>query len=999
MSTTAGADTLSFLQGQTPRIFGVPPHTPFLKALVAVLITLPSEVLAATTILLPSRRACIALHDTFMNERAGAPMLLPRMRAVGDADADVEIIKSITEVTDPLEPIGAVQRVLLLSRLIRAERDVTDEQSVRLAKELARFLDEIQTEEVSLDQLQNVVPRELSEHWQRILEFLRILTDHWPNALAQAGLVDPIIWRNQRIRIEIEQLAWRPSQTPIIAAGITGSVPVVAELMAAVARTEQGCVVLPGFDPSMGTEGWEQRSSTHPYAGIKLLLDKLGVDAKDIQLWPGASLPEECLLRTNFMINVFRDSFAGMAEATDNSARLAASSGLSVEESPDLATEATSIALRLRESHEHKDKTAVLVTSDRNLARRVAVELRRWNIEIDDSAGVPLDQSPPGSLLLLTARAVITSSDPVALLAALKHPLARARRTLPEFRRLVRRLELKLLRGPRVQGGLLSLASALESHTAAREDSADHELLELVSALAEAASPFAELTRSPTVALEDLLRAHLSFLEALVRDVDGSPAEFWSHEAGETLARFLDELLPTSGSAGNIDPQGYPAILAVLMADQAVRPQRRVEARLSILGQYESRLLQADLVIIGGLNEGIWPRSPSPNPWLNRTMRQALGLPDDRLKISAAALDFLCLTTMPEVLLSRSQKDYNGAPNSPSRWLARINAVLTADGVIAAVHSADQYAHWADQLDQPDSPFPRPCPAPSPKPSREARPLELSVTDVENLIRDPYSVYAKRILGLSPLDPLDADPGMAERGLIIHGVLEQFVRTYPTDLPPAPLDDLLSMGRSAFATLAHRPQVQALWWPRFESIAKWFVDLERDRRRHVEMVHAEVQGELTLDVERRIYRIRARADRIEVDHSGSFNILDYKTGAVPTAALVRDGISPQLPIEGAIMQAEGFAIKSGGNLGELLHVGLGGGEKGGMVQDPTLKNNKSVVETDDLSRQARAWLEDLIRFFDAPVTPYFAVPYPDIAPRYNPYEHLERVFEWRGAHG
>src|SRR5262245_50134578 len=93
------------------------------------------------------------------------------------------------------------------------------------------------------------------------------------------------------------------------------------------------------------------------------------------------------------------------------------------------------------------------------------------------------------------------------------------------------------------------------------------------------------------------------------------------------------------------------------------------------------------------------------------------------------------------------------------------------------------------------------CAPPAPRPPVATRPRELSVTRVETWMRDPYSIYARHILKLRPLDPLDASPGLAERGIFIHSALDEFVRTLPGPLPPDALERLLALGRQRFAEL------------------------------------------------------------------------------------------------------------------------------------------------------------------------------------------------------
>ena len=72
-----------------------------------------------------------------------------------------------------------------------------------------------------------------------------------------------------------------------------------------------------------------------------------------------------------------------------------------------------------------------------------------------------------------------------------------------------------------------------------------------------------------------------------------------------------------------------------------------------------------------------------------------------------------------------------------------------------------------------------PIAQPAPKPPRATRPLKLSVTAIEDWLRDPYTIYAKYILKLDPLDPVDMPLSAADRGSAIHEALGEFTKTLP----------------------------------------------------------------------------------------------------------------------------------------------------------------------------------------------------------------------------
>ncbi|HET6521854.1 MAG TPA: double-strand break repair protein AddB, partial [Geminicoccaceae bacterium] len=664
------------------------------------------------------------------------------------------------------------------------------------------------------------------------------------------------------------------------------------------------------------------------------------------------------------------------------------------------------LACRMRAALEVPGRTAALVTPDRNLARRVAVELQRWGIEVDDSAGTPLDQTPPGGFLLLTAHLIVEGVTPVTLCATLKHPLARGGLEQGRFRRLVRALERAVLRGPRIEGGFRELCAELERYAererASRPSIAPvrleelRELCDWFKELARLAHPFEALCGRPDAGraaeLPELLRAHLAFAEALAADEAGSAAALWAREAGEAAARFVEGVFEASRGLDSIPVAAYPALIAVLMAACPVRPRFNRHPRLQILGPLEARLQHADLMLLGGLNEESWPRDSDCGPWLSRPMREAYGLPPVERLIGLAAHDFVQAACAPVVVLSRAEKDESGKPTVPSRWFVRLQAVLEATAGRGARLVPD--ALWSTctgRLDLPDGP-PRPCRPPDPRPPLEARPRRLSVTQVETWMRDPYGVYARHILSLRPLEPLDAEPGHAERGQVIHRALAAFVRDHPRHLPPNALDRLLAYGQKEFEVYANRPQVMAVWWPRFKRIAEWFLERERERRGRIERVVCEASGQRELPGG---FVLTAQADRIELLAGGGIAIIDYRTGRLPSGREVESGMSPRLSLEGVLARVGGFTDLPPGTLRELSYWALLGGERPGIVRDAVPAGRSGDgIDVEELAERALAGLRRLVDHFDDPNTPYYARPRPRYLPGHGDYDHLARVKEW-----
>lgn len=987
---------------EAPAVFTIPAGLSFVDALATGLLRRHAdspEGLAAATVLLPTRRACRALQAAFLRASGGAPLLLPRLLPLGDLDPEellFEVPSFASEGAATLPPaVSAVQRQLLLaacilshSRALSADTGIpvtSEDQAIRLAAELARLLDQVETEGLDFADLAGLVPEDYAAHWQITLDFLQIVTQEWPKILEGLGCVGPA--ERRRRLAELQGAAWRaqPPQDPVIAAGSTGSIPATAELLRTIAHLPAGAVVLPGLDLDSDAAVWDEigRDPGHPQYGMAQLLDRLGIDRGKVRLWsPDEGTVPARARFANLALRPPQGTARWHEAAVDGFDK--ALSGVQRVDCADPGEEALVIALLLRRQVEAPGATAALVTPDRDLARRVAVNLQRWSIEVDDSAGRSLADTPPGVFLRLTAEMLGAHCAPVALLAALKHPLAAGGEAPADFRRKIRRLELGVLRGARPAPGLGGLRDAL----AATRDAAA--LLPWFDRLAGRLAPLAEALGGGAKRLSDLVDAHLGVAEALAAsDTQSGADRLWAGDAGEAAAAFAGELREAGLATPVTGSLHYPAALEALMAGRAVRPRYGLHPRVAILGPLEARLQHADLLVLGGLNEGTWPGQVDPGPWLSRPMQKAFGLPLPERRIGLAAHDFFQAFCAPRIYLTRAQR-VEGTPSVPARWLRRIDALRDGLGLAVNLHSEEaELRSWAAALDAP--PVPLRVSEPLPRPPREARPRELSVTRIETWMGDPYALYAQEILKLRPLDPIDADPGAAERGTLVHEALERFLKLHPGVLPPDAHDSLIAIGTEVFRPIMAKPGAFAFWWPRFLRIAGWFISEERARRPTVAESFVETQGTLTIDTPGGVFILKAKADRIDRRSDGSLEIIDYKTGAPPEKKKVDQGTAPQLPLEAAIAAAGGFPGISGSQVGALTYWRLSGGTPPGEI----LAASKG--DPMQLAGQALEGLRRLIEAFDDPTTPYACQPNPARAPRFNDYEHLSRIAEWSVA--
>jgi ATP-dependent helicase/nuclease subunit B len=955
-------------------VFTIAPSAPFADTLARGLIRQLGDgplSLADAVIYLPTRRAQRTFGDAFARVLGGAA-LLPQFKALGDADEDEFLFEENALELQPA--VSPMRRMLLLAAMIQrwhAARGATVmgfAQAAALADGLAQVMDEVQTQGVSLAALKSIVPGTLAQHFEQVGEFLGLLDGEWPKILAAEGKTSPAERRNKALLGLADRLARRPSKGPVIAAGSTGSIPATATLLKAIANLSNGAVVLPGLDQALDDASWQDLDPGHPQFGMKQLLTRIGVERRAVRDWGDAGgTKRERVLREALRPAPTTDAWRAIAEAKQEREIVEGSQGLSLIEAADPVEEATTIALVLREALETPGKTATLVTPDRTLARRVASELRRWDVEVDDSAGRPLAHTPPGTFLCLLAEAAEAKFAPVSLLALLKHPLTTLdRANLPAFRGRVRALD-RAVRGPRPNPGLDGIAAALDKHGSQGTQ-------EWFTGVSGALKPIESAFARPSAEPGELVDAHLAAAEALAGDA------LWRAEAGDVAGRFIAELTEAVAGLPPIAPGAYAALFRKLALTMAVRLNRRGHPRVAILGPLEARLQSFGTVVLGGLNEGTWPRAPGADPWFSRPMRKALGLEQPERVIGQAAHDFAMLASGPNVVLTRAMK-VDGVPAVASRWVQRLDQLTRGLKLREAkndvLRPATDYLALTRQLD--DANAIRAEKRPAPRPPLAARPTGLSVTEIEKWVRDPYAIYARRVLDLKVLDPLDADVGPLERGNTVHKALERFANDVPDPLGDDALARLVSIAEEVFRAEGIPAAALALWRPRFANAAQWFIEEERALRAARTASLTERRGKWNVTPG---FELRGIADRIDLLRTGGATILDYKTGRPPRPKQIKAFLAPQLLLEAEMLHQGGFGEPHEADA--LLYVWLNGGRDRGAIEEVDIKLVPQAVER----------LRRYIVLFAQIDTPYLPRLHPPKVEFVGDYDHLARVREW-----
>jgi ATP-dependent helicase/nuclease subunit B len=925
--------------------------------------------LSRALVLLPTRRAARALAAAFLRAAAGVPLLLPRLVAIGDIDTN-PLFEADAAALPPAVP--ALERAVALARLVGGLGE-PPHRALRLAQDLAALLDEAAEAEVDLAGLATLRPDRFAQHWQRSLAFLQIATDAWAQELRARGAMDAVARRAALLRRLAARLCAERPETPVLAVGITAPAPSSAALLAAIAGLKQGLVVLPGLDPAMGEEAWRALGPGHPQAELRALLATLGLDRRGIPALGAAGPSARAELLHQALLP---------AEALDWRAPPAgATGGIALIEAPDSATEARAIALAVRAALEDPAARIAVITPDRALAERVAAALARFDIHVEDSAAIPLGRTPPGALLRLLVAAVARDLAPVPLLSLLRHPLVAGGMAPAAFRAAGRNLELAALRGPRQAASVVLTPSALHPHRLRDADRPGVEALQ--RAVAAALRPLRELLDSGRAVAAALLRATVAAAEALcATDAKAGAARLWNGPEGAALARHVAACDAALAQLSPIEPRAWPDLLDQLLAGEAVRVRRALAGgaaaphpRVELLGVLEARLLFHDVRILAGLNEGTWPALPDPGPWLSREQRTALGLASPDASVGFAAADLVAAAcACDRLVLSRAARA-EGEPAVASRWLTRLAALCGAD----ALRGGTDFVALAGLLDR-GGPR-RDERRPEPRPRLDVRPRELPVTAVETLRRNPYAVYAQRILKLAPLDPLDQEADAADWGSLVHAVAKAFFAQLP-GLSAADAAAMFTVHAGlALAEYGARPGLVALWRPRLSTLAPWFA-AEFAGRPEASFL-AEVKGRHAFALDSGEFILTARADLVVRDADGLLQLLDFKTGTVPTGKAVRTGQALQLPLSALIAAAGGFTGRPAEQVARLTYARLPGGEEPGRLFDVA-----DAADIADTMATAHAILARLVAQYASPAQGYAARAVDD------DFAHLSRRAAW-----
>ncbi len=925
--------------------------------------------LASALFLVPNRRACQSLISAFVRIQGLNPTILPQIVPITEVDDEALFFNTFNtenSLSDIGLPICKEERLFLFTRMIMSKptdfglKQISLPQAFNLALSLADFIDTAINQGLSFDRLTGLVPEKYAAHWQETLQLLKIITDFWPEILKERKAVDTAELKN--ILLYKQADVWEENQTTktIVAAGITANFPAIIRVLKVISNLPNGAIYFAGIDSFADNAYWQAIDEVHPQFELKELLTSLNIERSQI----ADICPPQNSLREKFISEIMRPAVVSHTwqYLTPKTISPKAWQNIELIECCSQHEEALAIALKMREILLIPEKTAALITYDRNLARRVSSELERFDIQIDDSAGIPLNLTPIGIFLRLLIEASEDLDNSTKLIALLKHPLCLCHLDSSTCRDYVYRYELFLRQ---------------------KKSSLDDRILAFMADIRLQLQKFSVLLHNSSVSFEDILQAHIKIAEEFSSSSSTIGKNIlWQGDAGKCAAQFFTKIMESASHLGIISGKDYLSLICELMCKENVRRSFGTHPRLSILGPIEARLCHFDYVILGEINEGIWPKPASSDMWMSRPMKKDFGFSLPEKSVGILAADFCTFLASENVILTRAER-IDGVPMKKSRWLLRIQTVLQALGFdIESLHTPG-FISFVQRIDLPDRYSP--ISAPAPCPPVEARPRKLSASAVDLLVTDPYSVFAKYILRLYPLDALDLPLDQRDYGTLIHEIIEDFNNLYPTQFPDKALDTLIQLGKKHFDDFHLNQELFAFWWQKFVNIAIAYI--AQDTRENISSIHNEVSGFIQYNLPQGLFTFTAKADRIDILKNNQINIIDYKTGSIPSKKQIMSGHALQLLLEGLIARKGQFENIAVSELNQLIYWHLG---------DTISNKNLLVIEPkeDEVLKKCEEYLIQLVSIFDFATTPYYSQPIPKYISKNRDYEHLARVKEW-----
>lgn len=955
------------------------------------------ELFAQIKVFLPSHKDAHALKESFLRLNYGKILFLPKILLLDD-----NILPYAT--SDLKRPISNHVRKLVLARLVLEIQEMTYSKALSFASTLIELVDSLQSEYVDFNKLNDVDVDCHHENWQKNLSIASKIIQSWSEYILKYEYIDPIIYRNKIFETLTNFWQENPPNNPIIIAGITNYTTALANFVKLVGQLPNGSIILGGLSSDVNLSDIK---SDHPQYALHRLVDYCGQSVNNIKNWHSTEifLSSNNVQRNKLCTEIMRSSetaeaWFNIAERLCEDEILIATENLKVINAPNDRKEASAIALIIREAIENPHQTIALITTNRNLVQRVKAILSKWDIKPTESAGTLLSDLSKGIYLRLLCDALECNFAPIPLLALLKHSLSLGGLSKGLFKNKVHSFERYLLRGQVIKNGLESYKYALNNMIKQSIDNTDNtskqielynQNLLFINFLEDLFKPIQNLPNNVNMA--DFIAVYKELIIRLTNS-EATESTFFTDDVGQEIDDLFSSFSDNSDLIGILPKNEiYNHIKDLCTKKSIYSRQDNNNKNVMIWETDEARFKQADIVIVASLTEGNWPPNPNTNIWLSRSMQKQLGLTPPEKHIGLSSYNFVQAICGQKVYLTYSSES-NGSPNIPSRWLIRLENLLKGysnnQEIFTKLYDTP-YLAWVDMLDDFNV-IPKPAKRPCPTPPLEARPKIISVTDAEKWIRDPYFIYSKHILKLKKLHQINANLDSAERGTIIHKLIENFTIATKSGFMGKPHDIMHKLVDDIIKTLQDKPILAVFLGNKLRSIATQFVDFEIERRKTLKPLMYEQKGTLSFATSQGNFTLSAKCDRIDLDKNGNTILVDYKTSSSSAHSYeqIKAGFAPQLPLQAMMIKQGGFGT----------HYQVVGAEYiiiSNSIDIKAMKPKKNDTDEplfseliDNIFNQFKDWVEK----YNNINTAYTSRRLPQFLKYEGDYDLLARVKEW-----
>jgi|GEM_PF-2463366 len=902
-------------------------------------------------ILLPSHRSCRELERILVSDYKD--VMIPKIIPIASLEENLsfEIFESLNAIP---KSITYTKAKFLLADLIKNKTKSDDMKAsdyLNIASGLMKLIMKFEKEDIPISNIDKAFTGDHPIHIEKILNYLQVISNGWPKLLSTLDIVTQITRRNLFIKKLIKKWEELPPSYPIIIAGSTGTFRTTQMLVQSISKFKNSFVILQGVDSLKYFED-QSIDESHPSFQLNLLLKNLGAQLKDIESWYTERITSS---KYNFASILFKKEHITIPRSEIPDQNIEYIECISLQEETNL------ISIKIRELLEFGHKNIGIISNNKSIRIRLKNTLKLWDIESECSDEMAINSTSQIKLILSIFRVVHENFTPITLLTLLTNELHVLDHDLKNS---ISNLEIKYLRGIRKYRNISDLIQKAKNN-------GDNDIVTLLEKTLNYLKPLFNTLNSKSHKLKSLIHILIKVSE------DISAQEIWSDDIGEKVHKIIHSILEDIPEENKINLDEFETIFSEVLREHNVSSKLNINKRVSILSPIESRLLSFDYTILAGLNEKSWPETPETDPWLSATFYNQFKIASPHIAIGQSANDFLSLLQQDNVLITRSIND-NNAPQIPSRWLTKIELWFQAAGILNKLKSSvSPLKILAKNLYTPES-FVK-YSAPTPKPEINLRPSKLSVTQIEKLMRDPYSVYALKILKLKPLEKLDKTPDQLEFGNFIHKVLDDFSRSSKNLEPQNYLDTILQIGDQLLADMISNPVMHKIWQPRFYKIAAWIAEYEINIRK-TKTVETEVTYSMVIGKD---FTLIAKVDRIEYDSkANTVSILDFKTGTIPTNEDIKNGFSPQLTLEALLIEENHQNL----HVSDMTYIQLASGKRLGQI---------TKVQGDEIQiiTAAKKGILYLVEQYEDINTPYLVCPNLRKSPTYNDFEHLERLEE------